>query len=629
MASTATSKASPRAGPTCTRGASGPVDRRLGPSRRRLPHRRAHQPRGDPPRGERRPPEHGDRRVHAPRAVHRGRGARRPLRRSRPRDRDARARRVPGGHPARRRHRLVPPLAPRGRDVLDPHRAALARGQPPAPVRRGRGRAPRRERRRRAGRPLERGALHAALRRGGHRRDHGARRRGRLLPPARRGSALTRDAADGFPGAPPAPAAPAGAPPRGQSSAMSGAQTITPPRPQRVGSYELIESFLTSGPSTFYRAKNLILGNPVIVRRLTLDPASPDDAREPFFREMRHAASLDHRAISRPSDVLEQDGYLWSVHSPRMTAPSTQRVESSGPLSLAEAARAGADVADALAHLHSKGFVYGRVAPAWISLDEQGASLFAFTKSADLAGGIWPLREKVAAWSPFTAPEELAGGRPNADGDLYGLAGTLFWWLTRRYPAGGADATEAMARVRAGAPRESLRTARRDVPEPLAAAIDAALEPDPAARRGNVAALGTLLDETYHRELAETPSGFSVGAILRPGPCPQGVAIEGRHGSGAFGVVFRARAVGEGTPLAVKALKPEHRDDADARERFLREARALESIHHDNVVRMYAVGEERGTPYAIMDFVAGPDLATLLLREGALAPPRAIHLAIG
>jgi hypothetical protein len=44
---------------------------------------------------------------------------------------------------------------------------------------------------------------------------------------------------------------------------------------------------------------------------------------------------------------------------------------------------------------------------------------------------------------------------------------------------------------------------------------------------------------------------------------------------------------------------------------------------------MHAIGEERGTPYAVMDFVAGPDLGTLLLREGAMAPPRAVRLAIG
>ena len=96
---------------------------------------------------------------------------------------------------------------------------------------------------------------------------------------------------------------------------MSAAPTVVPTRPLRVGSYELIESFLTSGPSTFYRAKNLILGNPVIVRRLTLDPARPEDARETFFREMRHAASLDHRAISNvafdeldPSHVIAELG---------------------------------------------------------------------------------------------------------------------------------------------------------------------------------------------------------------------------------------------------------------------------------------------------------------------------------
>jgi serine/threonine protein kinase len=41
------------------------------------------------------------------------------------------------------------------------------------------------------------------------------------------------------------------------------------------------------------------------------------------------------------------------------------------------------------------------------------------------------------------------------------------------------------------------------------------------------------------------------------------------------------------------------------------------------------VGEVRGTPFAAMEFVQGPDLGTLLLREGALLPERAARIAAG
>jgi serine/threonine protein kinase len=76
-------------------------------------------------------------------------------------------------------------------------------------------------------------------------------------------------------------------------------------------------------------------------------------------------------------------------------------------------------------------------------------------------------------------------------------------------------------------------------------------------------------------------------------------------------------------------LKSEHREDGAVRERFLREARALQGIAHENVVQMRGVGEQNGTPYCVMEFVDGPDLATLILREGALPPARAVKIASG
>ena len=397
----------------------------------------------------------------------------------------------------------------------------------------------------------------------------------------------------------------------------------------RVGNYEIGESFFESGPSTFFKATNLILGNEVIARRLTVDPSRAQDVKDTFFREMRHNASLLHPGIMRPLDVLEADGYLWAIQEKRLGETTEKRVLESGPVPLLDAARWGSEIADVLAYVHGRGFVYGRTAPRWILVDEHGAVLVAMTKSADLAAGIWPLRPAVSSLGPFSAPEELAGGRPTPASDVYGLAATIQWWLTREWPRGGRDPDEAVRRVKEGAPAVALRKIRPDVPAGLATALEGALELDPEHRVGSAASLGRLLDEVYHRLLAEAPTGFQPGALLRPDGCSCAIVIDQRHGSGAYGVVFKARAAGEGTVLAVKALKSEHREDPAARERFLREARALQGIVHENVVGMRGVGEQSGTPYCVMEFIDGPDLATLILREGALPPARAVRIAAG
>jgi len=396
-----------------------------------------------------------------------------------------------------------------------------------------------------------------------------------------------------------------------------------------VQKYEVEEELFTSGPSTFFRARNTMLGSAVLLRRLAVDPARADAVKETFFREMRHAAALSHPRIQRPLDVMEDGGFLWSVHEFRTGTPSEQRVLESGPMAVGEAARWASEVADALAHLHARGFVHGRVTPRWVLLDEHGVQLVALTKSADLAAGVWPLRPAVAGHSPFTPPEELAGQRPSREGDLYGLAATVVFWLTGQWPRGGSDADDALARAKAGAPTIDLRVARPDLPPVLRGAIEMALAADPAARHGSAASLGSLLVETHRRLAAEVPGGFETGVHLLPTGAMESLEILGRYGSGAFGVVFRARGRDGSGTYAVKALKPEHRHDPDARARFLREAQALSAITHPNVVRIHGVGELGGTPYAVMEFIGGPDLATLLVRDGAMPAARATRLAAG
>jgi serine/threonine-protein kinase len=394
-----------------------------------------------------------------------------------------------------------------------------------------------------------------------------------------------------------------------------------------LGSYRVGEELFQAGPSTFYRGHNAILGSEVMLRRLTLDPARAQDARETFYREMRLSAAARHPHVQRPLDVFEEEGHLWSVHEAHALLPTERVVRERGPLPVGDAARVGAQVADALAHLHAMGHVHGRVSPQTVVLDERGnALLLNLVKAADLAAGIWPLRPAVLGLSPFSSPEELGGGRPRPADDTYSLAATVFWWLTGHWPRGGATPEEALARAHAGVAPESLAVACPEAPAALAQRIDAALSAEPHAPRGSVSALGSLLAEIHQRHAAEAPTGFRSGAVLRPRGCEHGVHLLGRQGAGAFGVVFRARLGDSGPLVAVKVLKSEFRDDDQAVERFLREARSMQQVRHANVVGIHGVGDADGIPYVVMEFVDGPDLAVVLRREGAVPAPRVIRL---
>ena len=325
----------------------------------------------------------------------------------------------------------------------------------------------------------------------------------------------------------------------------------------RVGNYELEDEIFSSGPSTFFNARNVILGNPVVVRRLTIDPARADDVRVTFFREVRHQASFQHPAIWAPLDILDLDGFLWSVHPIRRGTPSEEKVRTAGPMSLSEASHFGGEIADALGHMHERGSVHGRVAPRWILVDGRGAQLASFTKSADLAAGIWPLRAAVAGLSPFSAPEELRGHRPTAESDVYSLAATILWWTSMQYPSGGTTPEEAMDRVQRGAKRIEVASVRPDIPAVLAAADLFALSSDDEGLPMVVIeamASGLAVAATDVGSVRELVVDGETGLVVpRRDPAALASAIRALLGDdarrGAMGKAGRARVAGR-FPLA-------------------------------------------------------------------------------
>jgi hypothetical protein len=94
---------------------------------------------------------------------------------------------------------------------------------------------------------------------------------------------------------------------------------------------------------------------------------------------------------------------------------------------------------------------------------------------------------------------------------------------------------------------------------------------------------------------------------------------------GGMGAVFEVKSARSGATYAAKTiLKP---GDSSARERFKREAELLARCdRHPGIVKIHAIGEDRGVLYMILDLVRGEDLAAVLRREEKLEPARAARI---
>jgi serine/threonine-protein kinase len=101
-----------------------------------------------------------------------------------------------------------------------------------------------------------------------------------------------------------------------------------------------------------------------------------------------------------------------------------------------------------------------------------------------------------------------------------------------------------------------------------------------------------------------------------PAPGPELVdgryQIEGELGRGAVGVVYRARDVGLGRSVALKLISPRWLSEPAVIADFHREAQALASIRHENVVQIFAFGAHDGAWFFAMELVRGKSLESIL-----------------
>ncbi len=125
-------------------------------------------------------------------------------------------------------------------------------------------------------------------------------------------------------------------------------------------------------------------------------------------------------------------------------------------------------------------------------------------------------------------------------------------------------------------------------------------------------------DATPLRTVLDPLIGKTVGGRFR---------LIQRLGSGGMSSVYLARHVLIDRLMAIKTLRRDLARDPVQRDRFLREARAVNRINHENIVEISDFGEtEDGLVYLVMEYVPGEPLLKLLA-DGPFIPLRALDIA--
>jgi tetratricopeptide (TPR) repeat protein/tRNA A-37 threonylcarbamoyl transferase component Bud32 len=148
----------------------------------------------------------------------------------------------------------------------------------------------------------------------------------------------------------------------------------------------------------------------------------------------------------------------------------------------------------------------------------------------------------------------------------------------------------------------------QDYPELLNAVRD---------RLRRVRALGAQVDSLFPTSgSAPTPSDPPDG---KPRQIP-GYEVQAMLGRGGMGVVYKARHLRLNRIVALKMLLTGAYAGPRERARFQREAEAVASLHHPNIVEIYDVGDDEGLPFFTMELLEGGSLSQAL--SGTPQPAR-------
>ncbi len=297
--------------------------------------------------------------------------------------------------------------------------------------------------------------------------------------------------------------------------------------PAVLGRYRLGARLGSGGFGTVYAAHDERLDRHVAVKVIPAGAPAPERAS----REALAAARLDHPGIVGVFDAGEDDEARYLV-SELVRGRTLDRLARDGELSDRDVLRVGLALAEALEHAHERGVIHRDVKPQNVIVPDRPRSARSAAKLTDFGvahlAGDAPLTRTgdVVGTLAYMAPEQASGKPVDERADLYSLALVLYEGLAGVNPVrGGSPAATAR---KLGQPIPPLQRKRKDLPEVLCAALDAALRPRPEDR-GTLAELaGELSDRDVLRiglALADALAHAHERGVIHRDVKPQNVIV--------------------------------------------------------------------------------------------------------
>jgi tetratricopeptide (TPR) repeat protein len=250
-----------------------------------------------------------------------------------------------------------------------------------------------------------------------------------------------------------------------------------------------------------YRARDTKLERTVALKFLPQQWCQDDAAKQRFLREAQAASATNHGNICIIHDIEQtDDGQLFIVMAYYEGQTLKERLEQ-GPLPVADAIEAAAEIAEGLAKAHSQGVVHRDIKPGNIMVTEDGVKIldFGLAKLADAALKL-TLEGSTLGTVAYMSPEQARGEEADERSDIWALGVVLYEAIAGEVPFKGAYSEAIFWAIKNEDPLPLARDGR-DVPDDVERIVRRALQKDPAARYQNARELARELRHLQGRSL--------------------------------------------------------------------------------------------------------------------------------